>query len=212
MSGNTQNRRNWTRSLTVVISIALAAVGIGYLVDVEAGKTDRLYLRNTAGAVLFDHGTHSRLVESCAKCHHDLYSAALATSCEECHDEEFEPAEFSHSDLKEIHNRDCSQCHQPEDGSEREEPASCRQCHPGVQPSETNTLGCTECHEDGYSSDMMDHDAYMDMEEHTCMGCHSPRSVSTAYHTNCSHCHLETSRERFTQADGEVQCGACHLR
>jgi hypothetical protein len=168
MSGNIRDRRNWTRSLTVVMIVAVAAVVIGCMVDVEAEKTDRLYLKNTAGAVLFDHGTHSQSADSCVQCHHNVEAETEA--------------------------------------------ASCRECHPGIQPSETNTVACIECHDDSYSPDMMEHEEYLEMEEHSCLGCHTPRSVSNAYHKNCSDCHLENSRERFTKANGELLCGACHLR
>lgn len=175
MSGDTRNRRNWTRSLTVATIVAAVAVVIGWLVDVETGKTDRLYLRNTGGAVLFDHGMHGEVADSCVQCHHDLSVA----------EEEVE---------------------------DQAEAISCRQCHPGVQPSETFTASCTECHDDDYSPEMMEHDEYLEVEEHACLDCHSPRPVSEAYHMNCSPCHLEYSPERFTQADGELLCGACHLR
>lgn len=169
MSGNIRDRRNWTRSLTVMMILAGVAVVIGYVVTAGAVKTDRVYLRNTAGAVLFDHGMHNQVVDSCVECHHDL-------------------------------------------SGEEEEATSCRECHPGVQQSETNTVTCLECHEDDYTADMMEHDEYLEIEEHSCKGCHAPRSVSDAYHTNCSSCHLETSPERFTKANGELLCGACHLR
>lgn len=168
MSGNNRVRRNWTRSLTVVMIIAVVAVVIGCLVDVKADKTDRRYFKNTAGAVLFDHGVHSTSADACVQCHHDLRGEKKASSC--------------------------------------------RECHPGSQPSETNTVACLECHDDSYSSDMMSHDEYLEVDDHSCLGCHAPRAVSEAYHANCSNCHLEQSRERFTKADGELLCGACHLR
>lgn len=210
MNGNFRDRRNWTRSLTMVVIVAVVAVVIGCMVDKKADKTDRFYLKSAAGAVLFDHEKHSQATESCAQCHHDLYGAEQAILCAECHDEELDSNEFDHSELKEIHNRNCSKCHDVI--AEEDQIVSCRTCHPGLQEGEQNTVSCTECHDDGYSPDMMQHDEYMEMEEHSCLGCHTPKSVSEAYHTNCSHCHLETSPERFTQAGGDVNCGACHLR
>lgn len=210
MSGSIQGRQNWTRSLTVVVIAAVIAVAIGFMVDVKANKTDRLYFNNSGGAVLFDHGKHSQSAESCAKCHHDLYSAAQATLCAECHDDELEAADFSHNELKDAHSQDCSRCH--EQTKESDQATSCRECHPGMQQSETFTVNCTECHDDGYSPEMLTHDEYQEMDEHSCLGCHTPRAVSEAYHTNCSNCHLETAREKFTLAGGEVRCGACHLQ
>ena len=168
MSGNDQDRRNWTRSLTLVLVVAVVAIVLSYMVDAGAQKTDRLYLKNSAGPVLFDHGKHSELDDSCIKCHHNVTTDT--------------------------------------------EPGSCRECHPAVQASETSTVTCITCHEDGYTADMMEHEEYLEIAEHSCLGCHTPRSVSEAYHTSCSACHLETARERFTIANGELQCGACHLR
>ena len=210
MSGNNHNRRNWTRSLTIVMLVAVVGAVIGCMAKKEAPTTDRRYFRNTAGSVLFDHGQHSSSADSCAKCHHDLYSAAQATSCKECHGDDVDPSEFQHAELKEIHSRDCSKCHK-ESGKETK-PLSCRECHPAAQPSETQTNKCSQCHDDSFTPDMMDHDDYLDIQDHTCLGCHTPQAVSQVYHTNCIHCHLETLPDRFTSKGGDVTCGACHLR
>ncbi len=210
MSGDLHTRRNWTRSLTIVALVAAVAVALGYLLPQSSAETDRKYLHNTAGPVLFDHKAHALMADSCAVCHHPLYSATLAVTCEDCHGEEVEADEFSHSELKEIHGTDCSQCHEQEAGDDQA--LSCRQCHPAVQQSEASVNSCTECHDDGYSPAIMDHDEYLEIEDHSCLGCHAPGSLSEVYHTNCSNCHLEYSPERFTQADGEVLCAACHLR
>lgn len=210
MSGNNRNRRNWTRSLTVVSLIAAAGAVIGCLATGGAVNADRVYLQNTAGAVLFDHGKHGSLSESCAECHHTLYGASQATACDECHNDGFSADDISHVRLKEIHNRECSTCH--EQSIDNEQAVSCRKCHPAMQQSDTRTNSCTECHDDSYSPDMMEHDEFLDIADHSCLGCHSPGSVSEVYHTNCSHCHLETAPDRFAKAGGEVACGACHLR
>ncbi|MGB3210233.1 MAG: cytochrome c3 family protein [Desulforhopalus sp.] len=168
MSGDIRDRRNWTRSLTVAMIVAATAVVIGYMVDVKADNNDRLYFRNTAGAVLFDHGTHGQSADSCVTCHHNIKADSEA--------------------------------------------ASCRLCHPGFQPNEANTVACLDCHDDSYTPDMMEHEEFLEIEGHSCLGCHTPRSVSSAYHKNCSDCHLENSPEKFTHANGELRCGACHLR
>lgn len=210
MSGNNRGRRNWTPTLTVATLVALAAAIFGCMAGGETKTTDRAYFQSSAGSVLFDHGEHGRSIGSCAPCHHDLYNAEQATSCEECHDDGVEADEFEHAELKEIHSRDCSKCHQ--ESGEEDQAASCRECHPGKQESEQRTLSCTECHDDSFSPDMMAHDEYMDAGEHTCTGCHAPRSVSESYHTNCTPCHLESSPDRFAEADGAVKCAACHLR
>ncbi|MFT5700364.1 MAG: hypothetical protein ACI8ZB_003238 [Desulforhopalus sp.] len=209
MSGNKQNRRNWTKSLTIVMLVAISGAVIGCLGSAKEVKTDRVYLVNSAGSVLFDHGKHSNSAESCAQCHHELYSATQATSCEACHDEGYVAEDFDHADLKEAHKRDCAKCH--EESGNDVKPASCRECHPGLQPSETNTNSCLECHDDGYEPEMLEHDEYLEVEDHTCLGCHTPKTVSQVYHTNCTSCHLETLPDRFTTVGGDVSCGACHL-
>lgn len=208
MNGNIPNRPNWTRSLTVMIFVALIGALVGCLVDKGIKKTDRFYLQNSAGAVLFDHEKHKNLADSCARCHHELYSAEQAAPCEDCHDDGFVAGVYNHSELKEIHSLDCGRCHQ-----EREKQVdSCRECHPTTQESDSLTINCAECHEDSYFPEMMEHDEYNEVSEHSCIGCHSPRAVSLAYHTNCTNCHLETLPDRFTIAGGDVSCGACHLR
>lgn len=208
MSGN--KRKNWTKALTIVMLVTVTGAIIGCLTNVQEVKTDRVYLMSSAGSVLFDHGKHSRSAESCAQCHHDLYSATQATSCADCHDEGYVADEFNHARLKEAHNRDCSKCH--EEAETVVKPTSCRTCHPGHQPSEAQTNSCLVCHDDDYTPDMLEHDEYLEVEEHTCLGCHTPQAVSQVYHTNCTSCHLETLPDRFTTPGGDVSCGACHLR
>jgi hypothetical protein len=210
MSGNIRNRRNWTRSMTVVMLVALIGALIGCLADKDQKKTDRIYLQNSAGAVLFDHEKHKNSAQSCAQCHHDLYTAAQATSCEECHDDGFVADDFNHDDLKEIHSLDCAKCHQQND--DNHQATSCRECHPATQKSDKSANNCAECHDDSYSPEIMEHDEYTEIDEHSCLSCHSPRAVSEVFHTNCTNCHLQTLPDRFAKAGGDVSCGACHLR
>lgn len=210
MSGNNLVRRNWTISMTVALLVAVASVVIGYMTGSETVATDRLYLKSTAGNVLFDHGKHNETVESCAACHHDLFGAAQATSCEDCHGDEVEPADFEHASLKEIHGRDCITCH--EQKGDDDQAISCRSCHPGIQESEERTVSCTNCHDDSYETDMMEHDEFQEIEDHSCLGCHKPASRSEAYHTSCTSCHLREAPDRFANNDGSVMCSACHLR
>lgn len=210
MSGNFRDRRNWTRSLTIASLVAVLAAVIGCLADRDTTSTDRRYLQATAGPVLFDHFRHGADINDCAKCHHDLYGAAQAVSCQECHDVDVTPDDVDHASLKEIHNSDCATCHAQV--KENDQAASCRQCHPAVQASETTVISCSKCHDDGYTPELMPHDEYMEAGEHTCLGCHAPSSVSQAFHTNCTTCHLEAAPARFADANGAVVCGACHLR
>jgi len=211
MSGNLRKRRNWIRSLTIVAIVAGAGAVLGSLAPQEPVTTERLYLQSSAGSVLFDHGKHSSDAESCAVCHHDLYGAEPVTACIECHDEGFSADDISHTRLKEIHSRDCSTCH--EQSREDDQATSCRECHSTTQDSDTRTVSCTECHDDdSYSPEIMEHDEYLEIDDHSCLGCHAPSTVSEVFHTNCSNCHLETAPDRFATDGGEVSCGACHLR
>lgn len=210
MSGNIHNRRNWTRSLTVLVLIVVIAALISGLTDKDQQKNDRFYLVNSAGAVLFDHQQHQESADSCAQCHHQLYSAEQATSCEDCHDDEFVADEYSHGELKEIHSLDCAKCH--EQVEDNDVAASCRECHPASQSNVAPIKSCAECHDDSYLPEMMTHDEYTEISDHSCLGCHSPGSISEVYHASCTNCHLETIPERFTTTDGELSCGACHLR
>jgi len=196
--------------MTIALLVAVAAVVIGYMTASETVATDRFYLKNTAGNVLFDHGGHNETIESCATCHHSLYGAAQVTSCEDCHGDDVEAAEFEHASLKEIHGQDCSACHEQKDDDDQAR--SCRECHPYTQESEEPLVSCTECHDDGYEPDMMPHDDYQETGDHSCLGCHNPNSISEVYHTNCTGCHLEAAPDNFANSDGSVMCSACHLR
>ena len=210
MSGSFRDRRTWTRSLTVATGVAAIATVAGFLVDAGSSTTERHYLRTMAGNVLFDHGGHRAGSALCVDCHHELWSAEQAMDCNDCHGEGYAADDFDHADVKELHGRDCSLCHVQSEESEAA--ASCRACHPGTQSSEVVTSSCDDCHDDGYTAEMFGHDDYMEFDGHACLGCHAPRSVSDAYHLSCSHCHLETRPERFSDTNGGVACAACHLQ
>lgn len=195
--------------MTVALVVAAGIAAIGSLVGEKSAATDRYYWEASAGNVLFDHGQHSETAESCAGCHHTLYGAALAISCEECHDD-YEAEDFEHAELKEFHGRDCSNCH--EQVADDDQAASCRDCHLAVQESETHSISCAECHDDDYLPAMMAHDGYLEIEDHSCLGCHSPRAIAETYHTSCSDCHLEKAPDRFAHSDGSANCSGCHLR
>jgi hypothetical protein len=210
MSGNRRLRPNCTLSLTIAIIVAGVAAVIGSLAADKPAATERFYLRNTAGSVLFDHGRHQSQAESCAACHHDLYGSSVAVSCEECHGDDVEPADFDHAELKEYHSRDCSTCH--EQTVDSEEAQSCRQCHPTIQENESDMVDCSQCHDDGYDADMLEHAELIEIEDHSCLGCHQPQSISESYHASCIGCHLEESPKKYANEDGTVNCGGCHLR
>lgn len=210
MSGNWRQRQNCTLSLTIAIIVAGVAAVIGSLAVDEPAANQRFYLRNTAGSVLFDHDRHQSAIATCAVCHHNLYDSAVAVSCEECHGDEVDPADFEHAEMKEYHGRDCTTCHEQVLDDDTAE--SCRQCHPGIQESEADMVDCSTCHDDGYDPDMLEHAELVEIEEHSCLGCHQPQSLSESYHASCIGCHLDESPKKYANADGTVNCGGCHLR
>ena len=210
MSGNHPPRRNWTRSLTIVSLLAIGAAAIGILSSnkQDAAATERVYIRNSAGAVLFDHAKHSESAESCAVCHHPLYSAEQATSCADCHDEGVSAEDVDHETLKENHGRNCATCHE---AAEPVEVLNCRSCHETTAPAEPVAKSCSDCHDDGHEPGIVSHDEYLEVDDHSCLGCHTPQTISQTYHAQCISCHQETGAERFVTAEGEVSCGSCHL-
>ncbi len=36
-------------------------------------------------------------------------------------------------------------------------PSPAGQCHPGTQENEADMVDCSQCHDDGYDPDMLDH-------------------------------------------------------
>jgi len=176
----------------------------------ENSVVDRLYLKSSAGPVLFDHSKHSNLVGTCATCHHDLLSSQLATTCSECHDDDVEPDDYDHAELKDIHSGECLTCH--DQSQDDDQSMSCRNCHLTTTENTVGFNGCQSCHDDDYTADMMDHEEYIEVEDHTCDGCHTPKKISETYHDNCTPCHLESAPQRFGDSEGKTVCGACHLR
>lgn len=210
MSGNWRDRPNWTLSMTMALVAAAAAVGIGVFFDRDPAAAERFYLSSSAGSVLFDHKRHQETTDFCGACHHDLLGSGSEISCFECHADEIEPEDYEHAELKEFHGSDCSQCH--EQNKDDAEAVSCRSCHPAAQKEEPGTVACSACHDDEYEADMLEHQEYLEIEDHSCLGCHEPESVSEAYHNGCFSCHIQASPERFLNADSTVKCGGCHLR
>ncbi|THB70015.1 MAG: hypothetical protein D6B25_20680 [Desulfobulbaceae bacterium] len=210
MNGNVPGRQNWTRSLTVLLLIAAVATIAGYLMHVEADAKGRFYLTSSAGSVLFDHTEHSQILDSCAQCHHEQYSAEFIFGCIDCHDDDLSPETFAHEELITLHDRSCDKCHPS--NAEQTSPSSCRQCHPAVQAEEKQSPVCLECHDEDYTPGMVSHDELVEIEAHQCGDCHASRSISEAYHSNCIPCHLKSAPQKFAQEDGTIVCGTCHLR
>ena len=176
MSGSQPERPICSLSLTVALIVAGAAAVIGSIVVEEPAATERFYLRNSAGAVLFDHTRHQDRIDSCAACHHELFGSEVAVSCAECHGDEVEADDFEHDDFKEFHSGDCATCHEQSSGDEQA--GSCRNCHPGVQDNEIGVGGCSVCHDEGYDRETLEHADLVEIGEHACIGCHQPASLA----------------------------------
>jgi hypothetical protein len=190
------------------ISCLIVGSAIGYFYRPPTNSS-RFYLDNTGGAVLFDHGFHTKQVESCAECHHDLFMVDEMTMCTECHDEQMLAEEFTHQELIEIESHECSSCHTV--NNERKE-QSCRACHPQLQQETTTLVSCSECHDDEYTSELLTHDEMQELDGHSCDGCHHPQSLSDSYHRQCNSCHLRENAQLFSASDGQARCSACHLK
>ena len=198
----------WALTILAVAAIAVAAVG--YLQPDNEPDQGRRYMRNASGAVLFTHSDHQAQVGDCVSCHHELVSGG-AVACTDCHeDPEYTPALADHDELLEYHEAACAECH---DVAEARNAQSCRACHPAAAEEGDAVLGCDGCHDDpDYTSELAGHDELLEIEDHECAGCHTPRAVSDIYHATCNACHLNSAPDRFADGEGQVICGGCHLK
>jgi len=208
MNGNAL--RSKQRALVLVVIIA-GIVGIaGYALPEKQTDSGRLYLRNSAGPVVFNHIGHSEQTGACVSCHHDLIGEADPASCANCHGEYMQAADFTHEVFTSVEGHECSFCHQiaPDTAAQ-----NCRTCHPESQEADANTAECSTCHDASYTPDLMSHN--MLNEVHTssgCETCHAPREIQTAYHDQCNDCHLRQQPEMFSADDGGARCERCHLK
>ncbi len=194
----------------VILTVIAGIVGIGgYMFGGQPPETGRYYIRNSGGAVMFDHAQHTQLAEDCADCHHTVLSADDRNSCSTCHDDEMSADYFEHADLKEIHAQKCTFCH---NRAPEAEPQPCQECHPKAQPADNTNISCSECHDDSYTKDLLTHDEMQQIEAHSCDGCHNSRSLNVVYHEQCTGCHLRQDEEKFATKSGEVNCNICHLK
>ena len=93
----------------IILTIACFLIGSAtYLFEEAPADTGRYYIENSGGAVVFEHDRHSEQAESCADCHHPLFSVTEMTTCDECHDDDFMAEDFDHEELKEVEDHQCS--------------------------------------------------------------------------------------------------------
>lgn len=208
MSGKKTSGR---RILPLVILVALASAvgGYGYLFPRKTNGTDRFYLTNAGGPVMFEHRAHFNMAEACASCHHDIVTGEVASQCSDCHDDNFNAGDFDHAALKAAKGHDCVYCHEVDESTPIK---SCRDCHPTTQESEPGIVTCPECHDENYSAELMTHDEMLAIEGHTCEICHVVRSVSDVYHEQCDRCHIKQNPAIFVDAEGNSRCIICHLK
>lgn len=201
-------KRKKTITLIILTIVCFLVGSATYYFEESPQNTDRYYIDNSGGAVLFEHGVHGDQSESCADCHHPLFSVTDMTSCSECHDEDVLAEDFSHKEMIEIEDHNCSFCHPV---NEDVQPQSCGSCHPKLQEESEAVINCMECHDDSYTADLLTHDEMQEIEDHTCEGCHNAKSLSDSYHKQCNGCHAKENEELFIDSEGKTKCSACHL-
>jgi hypothetical protein len=205
-------KRNFKISPIPIIVFALLMYLIGGYASLrdqpEKNKT-HLFMSNSAGDVVMLHQSHASGSLYCADCHHDLLSADQRTPCAECHGDDVEEADYEHSDLTEIESHSCTLCHLFD---ETVEPANCAVCHPDETAESVEKGGCQVCHDDpDITPDLFTHDEYLEIEDHSCAGCHQPVLLTDVYHQHCNGCHLREDTPRFANAAG-ARCEICHLK
>ena len=192
-----------------LLTLVAGLVGVaGYWVESEPVNTERYYLPNTGGAVMFEHKAHTTTVDGCESCHHDLLSADSRNPCLECH-EDFIAEDFEHADLKTTASHSCATCHQIDESAQTQ---SCRNCHPSIQESDKVSAACVECHDADYTTDLLTHDEMQEVHDQDCGTCHYSKAISVVYHEQCNGCHLIENNELFASEDGSMRCERCHLK
>ena len=59
---------------------------------------------------------------------------------------------------------------------------------------------------------MGNHTDFLEIEDHSCDGCHLAQQLNSVYHKQCTRCHLKNNEEMFSKADGKIKCETCHLK
>ena len=191
------------------LTLVAGLLGIaGYWVEGESSNIGRYYLTNSGGAVVFEHKTHTTMVDGCEGCHHNLLLSDSRNACNDCH-EDFDAEDFDHADLKTIEAHSCGTCHQINESAQAQ---SCRNCHPSVQETDEISTACIECHDADYTTDLLTHDDMREVHDQNCETCHYSRVISIVYHEQCNRCHFVENVELFTSQEGNMRCEMCHLK
>ena len=200
------------RPLTLLVLVAAALALYGYLKPEPAIEGRYFYLENAGGAVLFTHAAHQENDTMCVTCHHALIQGD-AENCNECHDDgDYTVDDFTHAELLDIEDHSCDGCHTPLPDADAR---GCRVCHPAAstgseKPNEP--LNCQQCHDDpDYIADDFTHTELLDLEDHSCIGCHQPGPIGEIYHQDCTACHRGREPERFIDDQDQAICKSCHL-
>jgi hypothetical protein len=198
-------------SLPLILLVLLAGLaGIaGYWTESEPPDSDRYYLRNIGGAVLFGHRAHADMIGRCEGCHHNLLLSDSRHPCSDCHDETMVADDFEHGDLKTIEAHRCEFCHRVNESAQAQ---SCRNCHRATAKAGPRVVTCSQCHDDDYTPDLLTHDEMQELDGHSCEGCHNPQEIGAVYHQQCNRCHLDENPEKFASENGSAKCQSCHLK
>jgi hypothetical protein len=133
----------WHPRLLVALTVAMLIVSVlGYLRRSDASETGRVYLRNGAGPVVFEHAMHAERGDACVVCHHPL-AVDLVAECSDCHDDIDSPDLFEHDELLEIEAHSCDMCHEIAGDDEAQ---NCRECHDGAEIQSLYHQQCNGCH------------------------------------------------------------------
>jgi hypothetical protein len=103
---------------------------------------------------------------------------------------------------------------------------ACITCHHDLVKS--TAVDCSACHDDpDYVPEEFEHDELVEIEDHSCDGCHDlrpdeeaascrdchdPETISEIYHNTCTACHRQQAAERFIDDQDQAKCKECHLK
>ncbi|MBN2366532.1 MAG: hypothetical protein JXL67_10225 [Calditrichaeota bacterium] len=91
----------------------------------------------------------SRSPQNCRSCHQKgNTSGQLIISCDNCHDDSYNPESFSHDDLVDIHEASCEGCHNAR-GTDEAYHQQCNRCHRKEAEDRfvvKNEIQCNMCH------------------------------------------------------------------
>lgn len=116
------------RLTALVLTLLLGITTFGLAQTPQEAPPDTVIIDGMShwfGPVVFTHGDHADMAESCLDCHHHADDPEDINSCDSCHGEAFDPTEPETPQLKMAYHQRCIGCHQ----SEGSEATKCVDCH-----------------------------------------------------------------------------------